>query len=128
MGFNHTLGITYRTAAGTITSTTDVYTADSEVNSEVSVPSGNNKEVDITLVKTAIKSMVMICDKAVTVKTNNAISPQESIALAANKALIWNTDHTEVIPFAANVTKFFIDNEGNNSGNFKGYFLCDLTP
>ncbi len=131
MSFTHTVGITYRTAAGTIASTTDSYNADGEVNLESTIAAGaNNAEHDIAFDPATVKSMVLYSNQALTIRTNNNAAPIDTIALSANKQVTWNEDHTEDIPFnnAVPITKFFVTNAGNNNAALKAYFLLDVTP
>lgn len=134
MAFTHTLGITYRTAAGTITSTTDSYSADSEINEDVSVSATTtNAEIDVAFDPTKIKSMVLYSDKAVTVKTNSTSAPVDTIAVAAAKQITWNTDSSATVPFGGTagttaITKFYVTNGGATAASVKFYCLLDLTP
>jgi hypothetical protein len=73
--FTHSVGVTYKTAAGSITNTTDSFTADGEVNvQETIVADGNPVTLDVVLDPTKIHSMVMYSDQALTVKTNSNTS------------------------------------------------------
>lgn len=126
MSFTHSVGITYKTAEGTISSTTDTYTADAEMALDDQVAaSTTNKEFDLSLTQANIKSMVLYSDQAVTVKTNSATSPSDTINLAAKIQLVWNTDSHFSIPFSGNVTKFFITNSGGVAANLKFRFLAN---
>lgn len=126
MAFTHTLGVTYKTDAGTITSTTDTYTADAELDIDDTVAaSTTNKEFDLSVTIANVKSMVLYADQAVTVKTNSATSPQDTISLAAKKQLFWNIDSHDSIPFAGNLTKLFVTNSGGVAANFKVRFLAN---
>jgi hypothetical protein len=121
----HTLGVSYKTAEGTITSTTDSYTADAEyVIDEVIAASTTNKEIDLALTRANIKSMVMYSDQAVVIKTNSTVA-SDTVTLAAKVQLVWNTDSQFSIPFAGNVTKFFITNSGGVAANIKFRFLAN---
>lgn len=116
----HKVGQSYSDDSGTVTSTVATYTDDSEVALDASVPaSTTNKEYDLAVSKTDIKSMVLYSDVAVTIKTNSSSTPQETIALAAKQSLIWASDHSETCPFANDVTKFFISNAGTAAANVK---------
>ncbi len=127
--FTHSVGVTYKTAAGSITNTTDSYTADGEVNiSDVVAAGVSNYSFDVTFDPANVKSMVLYSDQAVTVKTNSSSSPQETISLAAKIQRVWTTDHTEVIPFSGAITKFYVSNAGTTDANFKFYCLVDLNP
>ena len=135
MSFTHTVGITYRTAAGTITSTTDSYTSDSEINEDVQVPATTtDKEIDVSFDPTKVKSMVLYSDKTVSLKTNAVgTDAVDSIALTAQKQVVWNSDSGSDIPFGGAghntpITKFYVTNGGLVAANLKFYCLLDLTP
>ena len=126
MSFTHSIGVTYKTAEGTITSTTDTYTADAEYALDDQVAaSTTNKEFDLSLTKANIKSMVLYSDQAVTILTNSTGAPSDTIQLAAKLQLVWNTDSHFSIPFSANVTKFFVTNAGGVAANIKFRFLAN---
>jgi hypothetical protein len=119
-GFTHTLGATYRTDAGTISSTTSTFTGDAEIDLDSVVPlSTTNKEFDIQFTKTDVVSMIMFSDKAVTLKTNSSGSPSDTISLAANMPLVWHTDSPTAIPIVGNVTKIFVTNSGSTNAAIK---------
>jgi len=111
--FTHTLGTTYKTDAGTIASVTAIYVADSESNLDDTVAgSTTNKEFDLAITKSDVISMIMFSNEAVTLKTNSSGSPSDTISLAANMPLVWNTDSPVAIPLAGPVTKIFATNAG----------------
>jgi hypothetical protein len=120
MSFTHKVGQSYTTAAGTVKSVTSTYTSDFEVGLDDTVAATTtNKEFDVALTRANLQSMVLTCDKAVTVKTNSTSSPQETISLTAGQAIIWAHDHTESAPFAGNVTKFYVTNAGSADARFQ---------
>lgn len=127
--FTHKVGQTYSTAAGTISSVVSSYTNSVEIGLDDTVPaSTTNKEFDVPVTVANIKAMCMTCDKAVTVKTNSSTTPQETISLTAGQSLIWAIDHTETIPFAGNLTKFFVTNAGSADARFRFFTVLDQTP
>jgi hypothetical protein len=118
--FTHKVGQTYTDPSGTVKSTVSTYTADFELGVDDTVDATTtNKEFDIALTKANIVSMVITCDKAVTVKTNSSSSAQDTIPLAAGQAIIWASDHTETCPFSNNVTKFYVTNAGSAAAHFQ---------
>lgn len=127
MSFTHSTGITYKTAEGTIASTTDTYTADAEYAlDDVVAASTTNKEFDLALTKNNIKSMVLYSDQAVTINTNSTgAGASDTIVLAAKIQLVWNTDSHFSIPFSGNVTKFYVTNSGGVAANLKFRFLAN---
>lgn len=124
--FTHKVGVTYSNDAGTITSTTDTYLVDSEVNLDEVVAAGQtNKEYDISITQANIKTMVLMSTQPVTLKTNSTSAPQETIVLVANKQLVWTLDHIEAKFFAGNITKFYVTNGGSVDATLK--FRCGLS-
>lgn len=129
MVFTHTLGVTYKTDAGTITSTTDSYQADCEHDIDDSVPaSTTNKEFDIAITKANIKSMVLYSDQSVTLKTNSTTSPTDTITMAAKKQVVWNTDSLNSCPFTSDITKIFVTNSTAAAAKLAIRFLLNQAP
>lgn len=63
--------------------------------------------------------LVILSDRAVTVKTNDAISPQETFELAAGVPVLWyegiGTGVNDL--FAGDVDSFFVTNAGTGTAN-----------
>lgn len=109
--FTHTHGITYKNDAGTITSTTNTYTGNAEINYEAVIPvSTTNQAVTIDFTRAHIVSFVLYASNPVTIKTNSTTTPGNTIALAAKQQIVWATDHVEADPFTVDVTEIFITN------------------
>lgn len=109
MSFTHKVGVTFSTDAGTITSTVDSYSVDSEVNLDESVPSAStNKEYDVSLKAADIKTLCIYCDHDATIKTNSTGAPVDTLNLLAKKQVIWTVDHLEACPITADVTKLYV--------------------
>jgi hypothetical protein len=110
-GFTHTLGVTYKTDAGTIASTTDSYTGNAENDLDTSVAAGaSNSEFDIQVTVAKIQSMVLYADQNMVIKTNSTASPGNTVNLTAKKQVVWNTDSVMAKPFTSDVTKIFVTN------------------
>ena len=120
-GFTHSEGVTYKNDAGTITSTTNLYTGDLEHNFDLAVPvSTTNFPTAIAFAQNKIVSFVLFADQALTVKTNSTTTPQETIALAKGQQIVWTTAHLEDCPFSADVTNIYLTNASSSVvANFK---------
>jgi len=127
MSFTHSVGVTYRTAEGTITNTTDNYTADGQILFSGTVANSATQEVDVAIDVSKVQSIVLYSDRAITVKTNSSGSPDDTIALAAGKQLVWTVDHVEAIFLTVDVTKFYLVNASGGTANVKIYVLQDVT-
>ena len=114
-GFTHTLGVTYKTDAGTITSTTDQYIGDAEndldLGGATALAAGAvNSEFDMLITVSKIQSMVLYADQDIVIKTNSTGTPSNTINLVAKKQVVWNTDSPMAKPFTSDVTKLFLSN------------------
>ncbi len=111
MPFTHTLGVSYKTDAGTISNTTVAYTGNGEINIDVLVPApSTNYEIDLgSIVPATIKSMVLVSSLACTVHTNSPTTGDEDIALLAGKQIVWDVDTVAAVPFSTTLTKFYVD-------------------
>jgi len=127
--FTHTTGITYKSDAGTITSTTETFTGDGEANYDGVIPGGTtNAEVDVAAAHANILSMVLFSNVATTIKVNSSSAPDDTINLPAGGQVVWNTNHPEACPFTVDVTKLFITNGGAGAATVKVRILLDSTP
>lgn len=124
--FTHKVGVTFSNDAGTITSTTNTYSVDAEVNLDDTVTAGaTNKEFDITITQSKIQTFCLMSTQDVTLKTNSTGSPQETIALKANVQVVWTVDHQEAKPVSGDITKFYFTNAGSADARIK--FRCGMS-
>lgn len=120
MAFTHTPGHSYKTDVGQIVNQVKAYTGDEEVNIDGSVAgSTTNFEFDVAIKASAVQSILLYSDQALTLKTNSTSSPQETINLKAGIPHMWNTDSYATIMFAGDVTKIYATNSGGTAANFK---------
>lgn len=125
--FTHRIGVVYNSDAGTVSSTTGTFTADTEVNHIGVYNAGTvNSEIDVTLTLANLKSMVLWANAAVTLKTNSTVAA-DTIVMVTNAPIFWNTDTIPVTkPFTTAITKIFLS--CTNTATFRLSFLVDQTP
>lgn len=71
MTFSHTLTQSYATNVGTVSSSSLSFTGDSEADLDVAVPANStNQAYGVQFTKAAIQALLLTCDQAVTLKTN----------------------------------------------------------
>jgi hypothetical protein len=85
-----------------------------------------NTEYDISFTQARVKAVVIKSAVACTIKTNSSSVPDDTISVAANVPIVWDTNSPFTCPFTANVTKFYITN--TTAGAFQCYVLWDPTP
>jgi len=121
MSYTHTINTSYSTGIeGQLTSSTIAVTSDSERNYDGAIPGSAtpNYEIDWAITAANLKSLMILSSIAITVYTNAAStgSPQDTIAIAAGIAFVWNGGSN---PFAGNVTKLFITAGAVPAGTLK---------
>lgn len=83
-------------------------------------------EVTCAFTLAQLKLFALLSDKALTVKTNNATSPQESLSLAANVPFVYKPGAGLDSPFAGDVTALFVS--GTGAIVLQGRVEIDATP
>lgn len=120
MSITHTRTTSYSVNGSPVIAATSPQTGDEEVDLDVAVPASvTNQEYDIGWTETALKSVLLYSDSAVTIKTNSSGTPQDTIALAAGQAIAWQFGDPGTAPFAGTVTKLFITNGNTSLANVK---------
>lgn len=108
-------------------------TAEQFVRSEFSVADGQtafraNLAADIS----QAKAVIIYSDKAVTIKTNNSGSPDDTLALAAGVPLVWyagmSVDSSDLNLFDADITDLYVANASGATASIKVWILSDGTP
>lgn len=104
-------------------------TAESETNLDLAVADEETAlEANIAIDYSAIASLYMACDQDITIKTNDSGTPDDTIALKANKPLVWTPDCGFANPFSADVTSIFCANASGADATLQIRLLQDATP
>ena len=127
MTFSHTISWNAYSSAGNI-SVSKSFEGDVQANLDLSIPTATtNQEVLLALDVSALKTVIVSSDVAVTIKTNNSGSPTDTIAIKAGIPYIWHYDAYASNLFTGDVSKIFITNTSGSTSNFKLLALTD-TP
>lgn len=108
MSFQTTLGISWVSPTGQISSTIAA-TGSQTQDADVPIPaSSTNYEIDIDIPSTPeLKAFLFQADAAMTIKTNSTGSPDNTITLAANVPYFWITGNG-TNPLNAAITKLYV--------------------
>ncbi len=129
MPFTHRVGQTYSSNNGTVSSVTTTLTSDSEVAVDATIAAATtDRLVDVRVVVARLQSFVMYSSTAVTVETNSASTPTNTITIPAGGSVVWYTGAPYANPLTADVTSLFVTNSGATAANFKFAALVDATP
>lgn len=125
----HRVSTSVRTNAGTVSTASYTLTGDHEFNYEVEDKSiGTDTQIDCTLDVSTIQSLCIVATVDMTLETNatNAAGG-DSIALLANKPVVWNTQIEDTLgtacPLTLDVTTLYLTNAA--VGDFSMYVLMD---
>lgn len=110
-----------------------VNTSDGEINRSLTgadaVPgSTTNQAITIAFLLAGLKSIYLLSDQDVAIKTNSSGSPQETINLKAGQPIIWAQGLGLAPLFAGNITAMYVTNAGSVAANVNICVLIDSTP
>lgn len=104
-------------------------TAEGENNVEVPVPDASTDlQVTLALDVSETKSLYIVCDQDVTVETNDASSPDDTLTLKADKPLVWYENCGYSNPLGTDVTDLFVTNASGSDATLTVKTLQDATP
>ena len=121
--FENKISFTYKDDASAQITGTVTTSSEGSLRDDVLVaPVTTNLEVDIDFVAARVKSIFMMSDKDLTLKTNNTTTPGNTINLKAGVPILFATVGFGVNPFTVDVTSIFLTNAaiaGTASANFQ---------
>jgi hypothetical protein len=89
----------------------------------------SNVQVAFAVTLTLIKAIAIKASRAVTIKTNDSTTPDDTITLAAGQALFWGNDEdTGRLPFTVDVTALYVSNASGAAADLDIQCLVDATP
>lgn len=129
MAFNGTLTEAINVGGGVSTSNAFTFTGDGRESRQVVVPdSTTDKLVNIAIDIDQMRLIYIVSDQDITLETNNAGTPQETIALKAGKPLVWYLGSYFALPFAGDVTSMYLTNASGSEALFELHMIHDATP
>ena len=84
--------------------------------------------VSLAFVLAKLLAFYMVSDKALTIETNSASTPQETISLAAGVPFVYVPGAGLASPFAGNVTALYATNASGSAAALQIRVLVDATP
>lgn len=129
MAATHNLGTNW-SGGGLSLSASNSYsgTGESNIVDETVADSVTDQEITITIDVSAIQSIYILSDQALTVETNNGGAPVDTITLVANTPYIWHTGSYFTNLLATDVTALFLTNASGSTATFNLRCVYDSTP
>jgi hypothetical protein len=129
MSFTHSKSFNLTTASGQVTGGSRSVTGEMSIEADVAIlDSATDDEVDMTLDVTQVSSFFIISDQDITLETNNGTTPDNTLALKANKEYNWDAASYDTFKLTVDVTDFFFTNASGSTANVKIRILIDATP
>ena len=124
----HTLTLSWSRNGESIAQTVPV-DASGETNRNVTVPPATtDMRVDINIDADKVQSLYVLSDQAVTIETNSATVPGNTLTIAANKPYIWYSGCGLTNPITVDVTaSIYLTNPGSTAANVRIRILEDVT-
>ncbi len=127
MSFTHTLKRGWGNGSRAIEGNTN-YTGDGQLSRSIAVPeSTTDMEVAAVIDVDQIQSLYIKSDKDMTLETNSASSPIDTIALLAGVPYIWNVGDYSPCLFGTDVTAIFLTTGVVGAAVFEMEVLVDST-
>lgn len=130
----HTLNLSYVSPSGQISKQLSA-TAEAVVEMDVAVAGdAANLLVNFAAVRAQTKTLVLLADQNMTVKTNSSSAPDDTITLAAGVPFIlfdgFAPANTPADYFSADITKLYVTNDSSpdTAGTLQIRSLQDPTP
>ncbi len=128
MSFQHTLEQRIATAGRNVLCSNS-YSGDGQISRSIPVPNDSTDlEVELALDVSHIKSIYIKSDQDMTLETNDAGAPADTISLKANKPYIWHTDSYFTNKLTTDVTKIFLTQSSGSAATLDIEAVTDSTP
>lgn len=128
MALTHTVETKVVTGARSVLGS-KVYSGDAESTLQVQIADGiTDQQVNVAMDVSAIQSLLMTSDQDLTVETNSATVPDDTINLKANVPYLWTVDGYFANLLATDVVALFLTNSSGELANFDLECVYDSTP
>jgi hypothetical protein len=85
-------------------------------------------EVSLAFAVAQLAAVYILSDQDVTLETNSASVPDDTIALKADTAVEWTADGGNACPITVDVTGIYLSNAGLTAATVKIRVVTDATP
>lgn len=127
MAFGMTITESANTSAQDITSTR-TYSDSSLFSVSESCANSQTTEIVVAIDVSEITAICIMSDKNVTLKTNSADTPDETISLLANRPYKWVSDSYFANLLETDITSIFITNASGGAATVQLSAVIDSTP
>lgn len=127
MAYSHTNTKAIVTAGGGLTYSKS-YSGSAEVNISETIAVGTDTAVNCAIDVSAVKSFYVVSDKAITLETNSASSPTNTLVLKAGVPYTYDTDSYDTFKLTGDVTVIYVTNASGGDAALELRCVQDSTP
>lgn len=128
MAYTHVKNFSAETPSGPIT-TQRSYSASGHAAIAEAIADGQTAFlINIAIDVSTVKSIIINCDQNITIKTNSSGSPDDTLAIEANKQYDWDEDSLHALKLTVDVTKIYVANASGAAANLLIDVIQDATP
>jgi hypothetical protein len=128
MSITGTIAVTHQRGGESVTVQKTI-TTEAELAADIPVAIGaTNVVANVPLDISQIQSILITADQDLTLKTNSSGSPDDTIALKAGIPFHWIKNSGITLPFAADVTNWYVTNASGVATTLKIRALVEATP
>jgi hypothetical protein len=129
MSYKHTVNMSVNSAVESLGGTPKEYTASGLKTLKETINNAvTDLQITFNLDVSAVKSFVALSDRDITLETNNAGAPVNTILLKAGVPYIWTIDSYDTFKLTSDVTALFITNASGAAAVLTISALEDVTP
>ena len=131
MSVTHTHAVTISNGSTVLSSTSESVSADAQVIFDgTAVGSGTNSGVtaiDAAFAVARVKSLFILASAALSLKTNDSGTPDQTMTLAAGRPVVWKSTDQGACPIEDDITALFLVNASATACTCQIYVLWDST-
>lgn len=128
MAFTHTLKFGWGTGARSLEDN-PTFSGDGQESLQIAIAdSVTDQLASIAIDVSAIQAIYMVSDQDLTVETNSASVPDETLNLLANKPYVWYTGSLFTNLLATDITALYLSNSSGSAATFELEVVVDATP
>lgn len=128
MSFTHVVSQSIDSGAGAITKS-KTYTNSGRISiSEDIATAITDGPIIVAIDVSAVESFLLVSNQDVTIETNNATTPSDTINLLAGVPYIWTTDSYDTLKLTVDVTIIYVTNASGATATIQIEALVDATP
>jgi hypothetical protein len=126
---SHSFETKYTPGSDTPIQSSKTYTGTGETSVDESITaSASDYVISMAMDVSQVKSIVVLSDQALVIKTNSNSSPADTLTLVAGRPYEWDTDSYNTFKFGTDITSLHVANPASSAARLQISFVFDASP